>query len=305
MAVKPSILIFLFLNGVVLSQEIKNANYLDLTVSKTAKAADGSELNYYNVEGTNQRALQGKEFIFYKTAVEGAVGAVDAAWVNNPIWKRRDNWNYGTDATSGVFRTEKMDELKNPNKFNIKNTILPGEKNPLYKYYQNKLDSLFNPKEHITNPREYTKKMQSFENTSPRLDVNVRINDNLNETSISKFAELKWTLPVKMAYKVVQRRDSIWYFKENVKDQNSDDMRFQKNTVFIILGNAKDVILSEDYVAELDADIRKVMVPYSTTNPSTARLDNIVIEISGNNQSIKTFADKIDWKKLEKLFKAK
>lgn len=301
---KTGIFIFLLCSGTLLSQDIKNANYLDLTVSKTGKAADGSELNYYNIEGTNQRALQGKEFIFYKTVIEAAVGSVDAAWVNNPNWKRRDNWNYGPEITAGLYRTEKSDELAIPSKFNIKNIILPGEKNPLYKYYHNQLDSLFNPKVHITKPREYTYKLQDFENNSPRIEVNIRINDNLNETSISKYTEVKWTLPIKMGYKIVQKNDSIWYFKENKNDQNSDDLRFQKNTIYIVLGNVKDIAFSEDFVPDIEADLYKVTVPY-TKATSTARLDNITIEVSGNNQTIKSFIDKIDWKKLEKQFKLK
>lgn len=304
MIFKRVFLSLFFLNlSVLQAQNIKNADYLDLPVVKTVSSPEGIELNYCLVDGNTQRAMSGKEYLFYKSVIEGVTAAVDVAWINNQQWKHRDPWNYGTEIINGLYRGLNDDEKNAASKFSIKNNFLPGEKNPLFTFYNNQIDSLFKPKNPVTSPREYFWKIQNFENNNPRLSINIYINHSLNETSISGFKAPKQSLKIKTPYKVLARKDSIWYHMADPEDQNSDDLRFQRHSVFVILGNVQDIVFNK--LSKDDLFFEQLNISAAKNNTKWARLDNITIELTGHPESVKLFMEKIDWKKIDSLFKLK
>ncbi len=285
------------------SQNLKNAEFPDLTPVETGKSAEGFPLNYYSVEGEIVRPMAGKEFPYYKSLNEGVLNSVNAGWINSPAWKRKFEWSYGENYSSGMCRKKVEDEKNYPNRFVLNNIFQPAKGHPLYQYFLNKNDSLYRPIGNVANSREYIIKVQDYENNSPRLAVNVHINDLFKTTSISAFNELNWPIKTKLPYKIYQRNDSIWFKNHDITDQDATDMRFQKNTIYVILGEVKDVDFTKGMTDGVD-EYR--MTTYANKERTAwARVDHVIIELTGHPESIKLFFDKIDWKLMEKAFKTK
>lgn len=288
---------------VVLSQvqSIKNADFSDHTPSETGKLADGNTVNYYNIEGDLIRSMLGKEFVYYKTVIESIIVGVDAGWINSPNWKRKFDWNYGTTYANGMRRLKKEDEKNEPNRFVITNIFQPSKGHTLYQYMINMNDSLYKPMTAATKPRDYLWKVQNYENKTPRLAVNIHVNELFKTTSISGFKELDWKTELKTPYKVYKANDSIWYNNEDLSDQDANDMRFQKNTAYLIIGSSKDV----GFTKGMNDDLQECffMTYPITQNNGMARLNMIIIELIGHDESIKLFFDRIDWKKIDEAFK--
>lgn len=285
------------------SQGIKNADFSEQTPSETGKLADGTPVNYFNIEGELKRAMVGKEFPYYKTATESIIVGIDAGWINSPNWKRKYEWNYGEKYANGLCRLKSEDDKNEPNRFVITNIFQPAKGHPLYQYMLNKNDSLYQPMSQVTKPRDYLWKVQNYENNPPRMAVNIHVNDLFKTTSISEFKELDWKIKLKTPYKIYQRNDSIWYKNLDLNDQDATDMRFQKNAVYVVIGSTKDV----DFTKGLSDGIQEYrFVTYpNKENTGTARLDLIIIELIGHDESIKLFFDRIDWKKIDMAFKTK
>ena len=233
-----------FITNTTFSQQIKNADFSDQTGSESGNLQDGTPVNYLRFEGKT-RALVGKEFPYYKAVTEGAIIAVDAGWINSPNWKRKYEWKYGEEYSNGLFRLKSDDEKNYPCRFVITNVFQPAKGHPLYQYMLNKNDSLYQPITAVSKPRDYLKKVQDYENNSPRMTVNIHINDLFKTTSIAPFKELDWKIKLKTPYKIYQRNDSIWYKNLDPDDQDATDMRFQKNSVYIVIGSLKDIDFSK------------------------------------------------------------
>lgn len=285
------------------SQALKNAEFTDLTPVENGKSVEGFPLNYYSVEGEVVRPMAGKEFPYYKAVNEGIVNGVNAGWINSPAWKRKFEWSYGESYPNGMCRKKSEDEKNYPNRFVLNNIFQPAKGHPLYQYFLNKNDSLYQPAGNVANSREYITKVQNYENNSPRLSVNIHINNLYKTTSISAFSELNWPIKLKTPYKVYQRNDSIWFKSHDVTDQDATDMRFQKNTIYVIIGAVKDVDFTKGMTDGVD-EYRMTTYP-NKENTSWSRLDHVIIELTGHPESIKLFFDKIDWKLMEKAFKTK
>ncbi len=285
------------------AQTFKNADYLDYTVVETGKTDDGTPVNYYNIEGSIRRALTGKEYVYYKTVVENAVSAMDAAWINNPSWKKRYDWKYGEEISGGMYRTKKMDEEGAPNRYAINNTILPSKEHPLFNYFKKMNDSLYNPALNVGKGTEHLLAVQQYENNSPRLDMSIRINELYKTTSVSEITEQDMRFKTKVPYKVFKRNDSIWYKNEDDKENDPSSYRFQKNTLFLVLGNYDLVSFTKGITDETVE--YKMFVSNNKTLKQFRRLDYIIIELTGHDESIKLFLSKLDWKKLEAVFKLK
>jgi len=285
------------------AQGLKNADFSDQTPAETGKLADGTVVNYYTIEGATKRSLVGKEFPYYKAVVEGAIVALDAGWINSPNWKRKYEWNYGEKYENGLNRLKLEDEKNYPNRFMINNVFQPAKGHPLYQFMLNKNDSLYQPMTAVTKPRDYLKKVQEYENNSPRMTVNLYINDLFKANSIAAFNELDWKVKLKTPYKIYQRNDSIWYKNLDLSDQDATDIRFQKNTVYIVIGSLKDI----DFSKGMSDGIQEYhMIAYPNKDQTAlTRVDLIIIELIGHDESIKLFFDKIDWKKMDAVFKTK
>lgn len=293
----------LLTNSFVYSQGIKNADYSDRSATETSTLTDGTPVSYYNIEKKLVRQLVGKEFPYYKTVTEGVINAVDAGWINSPNWKRKYEWNYGETYTDGLFRTKMDDEKNYPNRFVITNIFQPAKGHPLFQYMINKNDSLYQPMTAVTKPRDYLFNVQKYENNPPRMAVNIHVNDLFKTVSISEFKELDWKVKLKTPYKIYQRNDSIWYKNLDPMDQDATDMRFQKNAIYIVIGSTKDVDFSKGMTDGIQ-EYRWVTYP-TKDKTGTMRLDQIIIELIGHDESIKLFFDKIDWKKIDAAFKTK
>jgi len=295
---------FLFLLCTTLmGQGVKNADFSEQTPSETGTLAGGIPVNYYSIEGNTKRALVGKEFPYYKTVTEGFINAVNTGWINSPNWKKKYDWNYGEDYANGLFRLKTDDEKNYPNRFLITNIFQPAKAHPLYQYMLNKNDSLYQPMTAVTKPRDYLWKVQNYENNSPRISVNIHVNDLFKTISISEFKELSTKLPLKTPYKVYQRNDSIWYKNLDVNDQDATDMRFQKNTIYVMIGTLKDVDFSKGMTDGIQ-EYRMSTYP-NKEKTDLARVDLVIIELTGHEESIKLVFDKIDWKAFDKVFKTK
>lgn len=283
------------------SQGIKNADFSDQTPSETGTLKDDTPVSYYNIEGEVKRQLVGKEFPYYKTASETMLIGIDAGWINSPNWKRKYEWNYGEKYANGFCRLKTEDEKNDPNRYVITNIFQPAKGHPLYQYMLNKNDSLYQPMSQVTKPRDYIMKVQNYENNPPRMAVNVHVNDLFKTTSISEFKELDWKIKLKTPYKIYQRNDSIWFKNLDLNDQDATDMRFQKNAVYIVIGSTKDVDFTKGMTDGIQ-EYRFTTYP-NKDNTGTARLDLVIIELIGHDQSIKLFFDRIDWKMIDKAFK--
>lgn len=301
--IKSAVILLVFSSSFSRAQGLKNADYSGQTPTETGKLADGTSVNYYATEGVAKRALVGKEFIYYKTVIEGAINSLDAGWINSPNWKRKYEWNYGEKYENGLNRLKSEDEKNYPNEFLISNVFQPAKGHPLYQFMLNKNDSLYQPMTAVTKPRDYLKKVQEYENNSPRMTINLHINDLFKANSIAAFTELDWKIKLKTPYKIYQRNDSIWYKNLDVSDQDAADMRFQKNTVYVVIGNPKSV----DFSKGMSDGIQEYHLTTYPNKEQTAltRVDFIIIELTGHDESIKLFFDKIDWKKMDVVFKTK
>lgn len=284
-------------------QGIKNADFSEQTPSESGSLKDGTPVNYFNIEGEIKRQLVGKEFPYYKAATESLIQGIDAGWINSPNWKRKYEWNYGEKYANGFCRLKSEDEKNDPNRFVITNIFQPAKGHPLYHYMLNKNDSLYQPMSQVTKPRDYIMKVQNYENNPPRMAVNVHVNDLFKTTSISEFKELDWKIKLKTPYKIYQRNDSIWFKNLDLNDQDATDMRFQKNAVYIVIGSTKDVDFTKGMTDGIQ-EYRFTTYP-NKENTGTARLDLIIIELIGHDESIKLFFDRIDWKMIDKAFKTK
>ena len=293
----------IFSSTVSFSQGIKNADFSAQTSTETGKLADGTSVNYYVVEGKIERALVGKEFPYYKAVTEGAINGVDAGWINSPNWKRKYEWNYGEEYANGLFRLKYDDEKNYPNRFVINNVFQPAKGHPLYQFMLNKNDSLYQPMTAVSKPRDYLKKVQEYENNPPRMTVNIHINNLLKAYSIDAFRVLDWKVKLKTPYKIIQRNDSIWYKNLDPSDQDATDMRFQKNTVYIAIGSVKDIDFSKGMTDGIQ-EYRLITYP-NKEQTALDRVDLIIIELIGHDESIKLFFNKIDWKKIDDVFKTK
>lgn len=285
------------------SQGLKNTDFSDQTPSETGKLADGTPVNYYTIDGVIKRSLVGKEFPYYKAVSDGAINALDAGWINSPNWKRKYDWNFGEEFANGIFRLKTEDEKNEPCRFVIGNILQPAKGHPLYQFMLNKNDSLYQPMTAITKPRDYLYKVQHYENNPPRMAVNIHVNDLFKTISISEFKELNWKINLKTPYKIYQRNDSIWYKNLDPTDQDATDMRFQKNTIYVIIGSVKDVDFSKG-MSDGIQEYRLTTYP-NKDNVGLTRVDQIIIELTGHDESIKLFFDKIDWKKMDQVFKTK
>jgi len=304
MKVFKSIIVGLLIaNSFAFAQGVKNADYSDRTASETGTLADGTPVNYFTVEKKTVRQLVGKEFPYYKTVTEGLINAIDAGWINSPNWKRKYEWNYGETYVDGLFRLKTDDEKNYPNRFNITNIFQPAKGHPLFQYMINKNDSLYQPMTAVTKPRDYLFNVQKYENNPPRMAVNIHVNDLFRTVSISEFKELDWKVKLKTPYKIYQRNDSIWYKNLDLSDQDATDMRFQKNAIYIVIGSVKDVDFSKGMTDQIQ-EYRWVTYP-TKDKIGTMRLDQVIIELIGHDESIKLFFDKIDWKKIDAMFKTK
>jgi len=285
------------------SQNLRNADYLDFNVTESGTADDGTPLNYYNIEGELRRALTGKEFIYYKTVIENAVNAMDAGWINNPCWKKRYDWRYGENISGGMYRAKKQDEDGSPNTYSINNTILPSKEHPLFEFFKKMNDSLYNPAVSVGKGAEHLLAVQYYENNSPRLDMNIHINHLFKTTSASEFEEKELRFKTKVQYKVFKRNDSIWYKNEDDKENDPSSYKFQKNTLYLVLGNYDAVGFTKG-ITEENIEYKMIVYP-NKSNKTFRRVDHIIIELTGHDQSINLFLSKIDWKKLEAVFKLK
>ncbi len=300
---KSIVISLLIANSFAFAQGVKNADFSDRTASETGTLADGTPVNYFTVEKKTVRQLVGKEFPYYKTVTEGLINAIDAGWINSPNWKRKYEWNYGETYVDGLFRMKTDDEKNYPNRFNITNIFQPAKGHPLFQYMINKNDSLYQPMTAVTKPRDYLFNVQKYENNPPRMAVNIHVNDLFRTVSISEFKELDWKVKLKTPYKIYQRNDSIWYKNLDLSDQDATDMRFQKNAIYIVIGNVKDVDFSKGMTDQIQ-EYRWVTYP-TKDKTGTMRLDQVIIELIGHDESIKLFFDKIDWKKIDAVFKTK
>ncbi|MDZ4665336.1 MAG: hypothetical protein SGJ15_10700 [Bacteroidota bacterium] len=304
MKISTLLLVFLVLiTNQFFSQGLKNADYSDRTASETGTLAGGIPVNYFTVEKKTVRQLVGKEFPYYKTVTEGLINAIDAGWINSPNWKRKYEWNYGEVYTDGLFRTKPDDEKNYPQRFVIGNFFQPAKGHPLYQYMLNKNDSLYQPSAGDGNSHDYQVKVQTYENNPPRMAVNIHINDLMRNTSISEYKELDWKVKLKAPYKVYKRNDSVWFKKIDAMDMEGNDMRFQKNAVYIVIGNIKEIDFSKG-MTDGTQEYRWITYP-NKEGTSLTRLDHVIIELIGHDESIKLFFDKIDWKKIDAAFKIK
>lgn len=289
-------------SGAALAQ-IKNSDFLDLTVVETGKADDGTPVNYVQGDKGLKRALTGKEYVYYKTVIENVVAAMDAGWINSPNWKKRYDWKYGEEITNGLYRTKKQDEDGAPNTFVINNTVLPGKGHPLYAYFLKMNDSLYNPANSVNNPEKHLMNVQNYENNSPRLDMTIHINHLLKVTSVSEFVEMDMKYKTKLQYKVFKRNDSIWYKNEDERELDPSSLKYQKNTMYIVIGEHDSIGFTKGITDEV---VEYKMLGYPDNNDKQfKRIDHIILELVGHQESINLFLSKFDWKKLEAAFKTK
>ena len=285
------------------AQYIKNADFSESTVAETGNGKDGSLLNYVSANGKLKRTLAGKETPYYQKLTETILTAVNNGWINSPAWKRKSEWTLQSEYSNGVFRTKVEDQQNAPCHFEFTNFFQPSKGHPLYQYFLNQNDSLYQPSAGERNSKQYLVRVQNYENNSPRIGVKVCINSLLKDKSVSEFKELNVPLKVKSPYKVFQRNDSVWFKSADMFDMDESDMNFQKNTVYVVLGNVKALDFSKG-ITEGVQEYRLTTYP-EKEKTEWMRLDHIIIELSGHPESIKLFMDKIDWKGLDAAFKLK
>jgi hypothetical protein len=298
-----SLYISFFISGIALAQMPKNADFSDRSPVESATLDGGMNVSYFGAEKQLVRPLNVKEYGYYKAVTENILNGVDAGWINSPNWKRKYEWNYGEVYMDGLFRTKTDDEKKAPQRFVIGNFFQPAKAHPLYQYMLNKNDSLYQPQAGQGNTREYQVKVQKFENNPPRMAVNIHINNLMRATSITEYKELDWKIKLKTPYKIYKRNDSIWFKSIDAMDMEQSDMKFQKNAIYIVIGAVKDIDFTKG-MTDGTQEYRWTTYP-NKEGTSTARLDHIIIELVGHDESIKLFFDKIDWKKIDAAFKVK
>jgi hypothetical protein len=162
---------------------------------------------------------------------------------------------------------------------------------------------LYQPQSGSGNSRDYQIKVQTYENNPPRMTVGIHINDMLRTTSISQYQELDWKVKLKTPYKVFKRNDSIWFRQTDAMDLENNDLRFQRNSVFVVIGDIKDIDFSKG-MTDGTQEYRLVAYPDKEATALT-RIDHVIIELTGHDESIKLFFDKIDWASIDKAFKVK
>ncbi len=295
--------LLLTISSILMAQMPKNADYSDRSPVETATVQGGQNMSYFGQEKQLVRPLGTKEYGYYKTITETILTGVDAGWINSPNWKRKYEWSYGEIYSDGLFRTKTDDEKNAPQRFVIGNFFQPAKGHPLHQYMLNKNDSLYQPSSGDGNSRAYQAKVQKYENNHPRMAVNIHINNLMRNLSISEYKELDWKVKLKTPYKIYKRNDSIWFKSIDAMDMDQSDMKFQKNAIFIVIGNLKDIDFTKG-VTEGTEEYRWRTYP-SKDGSSTTRLDHIIIELIGHDESIKLFFDKIDWKAIDKAFKIK
>jgi hypothetical protein len=295
---------FLLLAVLSFSQFPKNMDFSDRSVAETATVQGGSTVSYY---GADKKLVRGlivpKEYVFYKNSCELLMNGIDAGWINSPNWKRKYEWKYGEDYEDGLFRTKTDDEKVLPQRFVLNNVFQPAKAHPLFQFMLNKNDSLYQPQSGSGSSRDYQVKVQTYENNPPRMTVGIHINDMLRTTSISEYKELDWKVKLKTPYKVYKRNDSIWFRQTDAMDLENNDLRFQRNSVFIIIGSVKDIDFSKG-MSDGTQEYRLVAYPNKEATTLT-RIDHVIIELTGHDESIKLFFDKIDWTTIDKAFKVK
>ena len=296
--------LFLLITTFAFSQFPKNMDFSDRSVAETGTVQGGATVSYYGAEKKLVRPLiVPKEYVFYKTSCEFLVNGIDVGWINSPNWKRKYDWKYGDQYEDGLFRTKKDDEKNLPQRFVLNNVFQPAKAHPLFQYMMNKNDSLYQPQAGEGVTREYQVKVQNYENNPPRMTIGIHINDMLRTTSISEYKELDWKTTLKTPHKVYKRNDSIWFRAIDALDMDQSDIRFQKNAVYIVIGSVKDIDFSKG-MTDGTQEYRLTAYPNKEAN-SLTRIDHVIIELVGHDESIKLFFDKIDWKQIDKAFKVK
>jgi hypothetical protein len=298
-----AVLFTLFFTASVSAQFIKNADFSEKTVVETLTVKDGRTLNYVSENGKTIRALAGKETPYYQQLSDKVLTAVNNGWINSPNWKRKSEWALQSEFSNGAYRSKAMDEENAASYFEFSNFFQPAKGHPLYQYFLNKNDSLYQPSAGERNSKAYLTKVQNYENNSPRIGVKVYINSLIKDKSISEFAEYNLPLRIKTPYKAYQRNDSVWFKNADMFDMNESDMNFQKNKVYVVLGNIKCVDFSKG-ISEGIQEYRLTTYP-NKEKTDWMRLDHLIIELTGHPESIKLFLDKIDWKALDAAFKFK
>ncbi len=296
--------IFLLLAGFSFSQFPKNMDFSDRSVAETGTVTGGATVSYYGAEKKLVRGLiVPKEYVYFKTSCELLMNGIDAGWINSPNWKRKYEWKYGEDYEDGLFRTKQDDEKMLPQRFVLNNVFQPAKAHPLFQYMLNKNDSLYQPQSGSGSSRDYQVKVQKYENNPPRMTVGIHINDMLRTTSISQYQELDWKVKLKTPYKVYKRNDSIWFRQTDALDMENNDLRFQRNSVIIVIGSVKDIDFSKGMT---DGTQEYRLTAYPNKDATTlTRIDHVIIELTGHDESIKLFFDKIDWATIDKAFKVK
>jgi hypothetical protein len=296
--------VFLLFAGLSFSQFPKNMDFSDRSVAETGTVQGEATVNYYGAEKKLVRGLiVPKEYVYYKNSCELLMNGIDAGWINSPNWKRKYEWKYGEDYEDGLFRTKQDDEKMLPQRFVLNNVFQPAKAHPLFQYMLNKNDSLYQPQSGSGSSRAYQIKVQTYENNPPRMTVGIHINDMLKTTSISQYQELDWKVKLKTPYKVYKRNDSIWFRQTDAMDMENNDLRFQRNSVFICIGSIKDIDFSKG-MTDGTQEYRLTAYPNKDANTLT-RIDHVIIELTGHDESIKLFFDKIDWATIDKAFKVK
>lgn len=298
-----NVFVFILFTGLSFSQMPKNADYSDRSSTETTTIQGGAMVNYYGAEKKKTRTLLPNEYGYFKTVTDAIIIGVDAGWINSPNWKRKYAWNYGEEYAEGLFRSKDDDEKNISQSFVIGNFFQPAKAHPLFQYMINKNDSLYLPQEGSGSTREYQVKVQNYENNPPRMAVNIHVNDLMHTTSISEYKELDWKIKLKTPYKIYKRNDSVWFKSIDAMDIEGHDMHFQKNAVFVVIGDIKDIDFTKG-ITEGTQEYRWTTYPNKEAG-SLTRLDHVIIELIGHDESIKLFFDKIDWKKIDAAFKIK
>jgi hypothetical protein len=282
---------------------IKNSDFSELPVLGDGTAQDGMPIKYVSVDGKIARSLTGKEFTYSKQVLDLLLTGVNAGWINSPNWRKKYSWRVDDIFNQGLYREKSHDQSVIPTGFSVNNIIQPSKGHPLYQFFINQNDSLYQPSADIANTKEYLIKVQNFENNSPRLKVVVHVNNTFRETSITNFIKEDRKFKLKTPHDVYHRNDSIWFKDGDIINQENNELRFQKNSTIIVIGNIEGLNKGKGITEGFSEYWMQAVV--KSGGEGVNRLDQVMIELSGAQESIELFIKKINWKQIDKAFKYK
>ncbi|MGE0566550.1 MAG: hypothetical protein AB7O73_01260 [Bacteroidia bacterium] len=282
---------------------LKNADFSEMASLGDGTAQDGMPVKYVSYDGKIARSLTGKEFTYVNNVNDLLLSGINSGWISTPNWKKKYSWRLDELYTIGLYREKSQDQALLPTAYSINNIIQPAKGHPLYQYFVNQNDSLYQPNTDVANTKAYLMKVQDFENNSPRLNVVLHVNDNFRVTSISDFEKEEMKLRLKSPYAVYHKNDSIWFKETDIISQENNELRFQKNSLIIIIGNPESISKGKGIVDGFSEYWMEASG--KSGGEDVNRLNQIMIELTGHPKSIELFLNKINWKQIDKAFKYK